>query len=322
MAFLAKLQEGLGGKVAGAKEFLAEKQASLAEHSGGAVAALNAVKEKASTIPGADKVAGLVNQSGLGKFFPGGGGNRQSPIDILTSEARFDESLGDGAFQISYANTDPFSVANGGSGWVMACKEEAESTLTAVHLPDTYRLKSVTCHWGTEPMNGSEHLVGGVGYAGEIHILHWNTKYASFAEASKQADGLAILAVFLNESHDDNANLKPILNLVPRIQYKGDSAPLNGFNLNTLLPANKGDFWTYDGSLTSAPHSESVVWTVFRATIPISSGQLDALRNLYAVKQEDAEKSGSRCAGEVRPCQPLNGRLLRASFRSGGIVPE
>lgn len=40
--------------------------------------------------------------------------------------------------------------------------------LTAVHLPDTYRLRQLHCHWGTEPMNGSEHLIGGVGYAGEV----------------------------------------------------------------------------------------------------------------------------------------------------------
>ena len=159
---------------------------------------MNAMKEKASHLPGADKLSGVIGQTGLGKFFPMGGGNRQSPIDILTSEARFDENLGDGSFQFNYVNTDCLSLANTGVSWQIACKPDAASTLTAVHLPDTYRLHNIHCHWGLEPMNGSEHLVGGVGYAGEIHIVHWNTKYASYDDAAKQADGLAVLAIFLN----------------------------------------------------------------------------------------------------------------------------
>ena len=42
------------------------------------------------------------------------------------------------------------------------------AAVTAVHLPGKFFLKQVHFHWGTEPMNGSEHLIGGVGYAGEV----------------------------------------------------------------------------------------------------------------------------------------------------------
>ena len=80
------------------------------------------------------------------------------------------------------------------------------------------------------------------------------------------------------------------------------------------------EFWTYPGSVTTAPHAECVVWSVYRASIPISSTQLDKLRQLYAVKAEDVEANPARCAGNIRPVQATNGRAIRASFRSGGVV--
>lgn len=75
------------------------------------------------------------------------------------------------------------------------------------------------------------------------------------------------------------------------------------------------EFWTYDGSLTEAPYQEAVRWTIYRASIPISSNQvsemlagiglcttkvlqLEKLRKLYAVKAEDVEGNPARIAGE------------------------
>jgi len=49
-----------------------------------------------------------------------------------------------------------------------------------------------------EPMNGSEHTVGGVGYAGELHLIHRNLKYPNMDVASKQPNGVVAFAVFLN----------------------------------------------------------------------------------------------------------------------------
>lgn len=34
-------------------------------------------------------------------------------------------------------------------------------------------------------------------YPAEMHMVHFNTKYGSFAEASKYEDGVAVLAIFL-----------------------------------------------------------------------------------------------------------------------------
>lgn len=78
-----------------------------------------------------------------------------------------------------------------------------------------------------------------------------NAKYASYEEALKHGDGLAIVAVFLNvssfdnngndrsaqESHDDNPALAPIINKVDKVLYKDDVLPLErGFDVRALLP--------------------------------------------------------------------------------------
>ncbi len=62
------------------------------------------------------------------KHFPGGGGKRQSPIDIITSEARFDETLGDGQFQFNYQAADCATFCNTGFSWLIAVKDDAQSS--------------------------------------------------------------------------------------------------------------------------------------------------------------------------------------------------
>ena len=74
-----------------------------------------------------------------------------------------------------------------------------DSELTGGPLgSDIYKLEQFHSHWGCIDSQGSEHTVDGVSYAGELHLVHWNTtKYATFGEAASAPDGLAVLGVFL-----------------------------------------------------------------------------------------------------------------------------
>ncbi len=45
-----------------------------------------------------------------------------------------------------------------------------------------------------------------ISFPGELHIVHFNTKYPSFAEASKFVDGLAVLGVFIKVSRKSNGH--------------------------------------------------------------------------------------------------------------------
>lgn len=73
--------------------------------------------------------------------------------------------------------------------------------LSASHLSEErYVLETVYFHWGTEPMNGSEHTIGGVGYAGEIQFIHRNKRFPNLEVAFKEINGILGVAVLLNVS--------------------------------------------------------------------------------------------------------------------------
>ena len=68
-----------------------------------------------------------------------------------------------------------------------------------------YKLEQFHCHWGCTSDRGSEHTVDGRSFAGELHLVHWNSsKYSSFGEAAAYPDGLAVLGVFLSVSNDSS----------------------------------------------------------------------------------------------------------------------
>uniref|UniRef100_A0A915JS19 Alpha-carbonic anhydrase domain-containing protein n=1 Tax=Romanomermis culicivorax TaxID=13658 RepID=A0A915JS19_ROMCU len=329
MAFLEGIKNSLkldqvGNEVASklnsARTFIHQQQESLGDHlmKSGAGPAVKMVKEKVFNLMPHNLTSYF---GGLVKFAPGASGKQQSPVDIVSSLCIFDESLVDSQFTLSYFSEDAVELVNTGHSWQINMKVDSRSVLEATHLNSTYKLRQIHCHWGTEPMNGSEHIVGGVGYAGELHYVHWNLKYGTIEEALKFPDGIAVLGIFLNETHDDNPNFESLVKMMSKIPYKNETLALNnGFNFMSFIPA-KLEYWTYEGSLTTPPYTECVVWTVFRAAIPISSRQLDAFRSLYTVAIENAETTSEcRMLENVRPVQALNGRIVRSSFKAGGVA--
>lgn len=44
---------------------------------------------------------------------------------------------------------------------------------------------------------GSEHALNNKGYAAEVHLIHYNSKYGQFDKALGQANGLAIISVLI-----------------------------------------------------------------------------------------------------------------------------
>lgn len=71
------------------------------------------------------------------------------------------------------------------------------SVLKGGPLYDFYYLEEIHAHWGETGFAGSEHLLDGRSFAGELHFVHWNRKYVTFKEALTKPDGIAVIAVFL-----------------------------------------------------------------------------------------------------------------------------
>jgi hypothetical protein len=55
-----------------------------------------------------------------------------------------------------------------------------------------------------------------------------------------------------------------------------DSATIN-FLPSSLIPDNDDEFYRYEGSLTTPPCYESVIWTIMKETIPVSKAQVRIL---------------------------------------------
>ncbi|KAM6215778.1 carbonic anhydrase 1 isoform 2-T2 [Rhynchocyon petersi] len=176
-------------------------------------------------------------------------------------------------------------------------------------LSGSYRLSQFHFHWGSADDHGSEHTLDGAKFSAELHIVHWNSKYSSFAEAASKADGLAIIGVFLKLG-EANPVLQKIINSLSAIKTKGKRAPFTNFDPSTLLPPSL-DYWTYFGSLTHPPLTESVTWIIIKETISISSEQLAQFRSLLS----NAEGEGAvPIKHNHRPTQPLKDRAVKASF--------
>ncbi|XP_072356730.1 putative carbonic anhydrase 5 [Scyliorhinus torazame] len=123
-------------------------------------------------------------------------------------------------------------------------------------------------------------------------------KYLSSDVAKKSPDGFAVVAVFLKVTSTPNAGLEPVVKMLSHIGYKGKRHTLS-LNLDKIIPWKLAPFYRYEGSLTTPPCTENVVWIVVKNPMSVSLSQYKAF-----------VKSMSWDSYSYRPLQPLNGRKV------------
>ncbi|KAF0041517.1 hypothetical protein F2P81_007415 [Scophthalmus maximus] len=227
------------------------------------------------------------------------GGDRQSPIDIVVRKSVFDSQL-----KPLVTDYDPDTcqqIWNNGYSFLVEYDDTTDkSTLKGGPLRDKFRLCQFHFHWGESNAWGSEHTLDRRLFPAELHLVHWNSdKYSLFEEAVMEDNGLAVIGVFLKvgKRHE---GLQKLVDALPAIRHKDSVVEFNRFNPACLLPANTDDYWTYHGSLTTPPLTESVSWilAVFRSL-------------LFTSAEEEVQKS---MVNNFRVQQPLRGRTVRSSF--------
>ena len=193
-------------------------------------------------------------------------GSKQSPINITQTVATPLKDL-----ELNYA-PGPITVVNNGHT-IQANLTNGGGAMILDGL--SYELLQFHFH------RPSEHLVGGVFYSMEMHLVHANDN-----------GELAVVGVFFDEGSRSGA-LESIWSQLPRTD--GDEVHLDRFDVRALLP---GDPITYRylGSLTTPPCSEIVRWNLFKAPIEVSDDQVAAFRSLFEYN--------------ARYAQPRNGRYL------------
>ncbi|XP_048647970.1 carbonic anhydrase 7, partial [Marmota marmota marmota] len=238
-------------------------------------------------------------------------GDRQSPINIISSQAVYSPSLQ--PLELSYEVCTSLSITNNGHSVQVDFNDSDDRTVvTGGPLEGPYRLRQFHFHWGKKHDAGSEHTVDGKSFPSELHLVHWNAKkYSTFGEAASAPDGLAVVSVFL-ETGDEHPSMNRLTDALYMVRFKGTKAQFSCFNPKCLLPTSR-HYWTYPGSLTTPPLSESVIWIVLREPISISERQMEKFRSLLFTSEDDER---IHMVNNFRPPQPLKGRVVKASFRA------
>ncbi|KAG8441874.1 hypothetical protein GDO86_010886 [Hymenochirus boettgeri] len=240
--------------------------------------------------------------------YPLAKGDRQSPVELHTRYIKHDGGLL--PWTTTYDPSTSLTVVNDGTTCRVVFDDSTDkSVLKGGPLEGTYRLRQLQFHWGSSDDQGSEHVIDGLSYAGEIHFIHWNSKYDNVTEARKHPDGVAILAVFLKIGKA-KPHLKLVLEALDCIKTKGKKAHFTDFDPTILFPASR-DYWMYQGSFTTPPCEECVTWLLLREPITVSSEQMEKFRSIYSTIEGEIP---CHMVDNFRPPQLLKGREVRASF--------
>lgn len=217
--------------------------------------------------------AGPVNWSRLDPAYRAcSQGHEQSPIDIRGAHL----NKGLQPLEFHYIG-GPVSVEN--TGQTIVVHVDPGSYIVADG--QRYELQEFNFH------HPSEEAIKGKLTDMDVHLVHKST-----------TGKMAVIAVRLSmDRGDPNAVLAALWPHLP--QRAGATEKVTDIiNAGGFLPADRG-YWTYTGSLTTPPCTESVRWFVFEDVLSISRSQLRALTSLFPMNS--------------RPLQDAHGRRIEAN---------
>lgn len=257
--------------------------------------------------------SGLVGQSEWSEHFPDCGGSSQSPVNVVTCQTQYDPTLTP-VTPLGYSqhNHQPFTVLNTGHTVVVQLPE----WMGLGGLPWLFSAAQLHLHWGSggPSHGGSEHTIDGLSSEAELHIVHYNAElFPNISAAMRQKNGLAVLGILIEAGDETNPAFNNIISYLSRIRYAEQKTLIPGFDISSLLPKDLARYYRYNGSLTTPPCYQEVIWTVFYEKVKISKTQLLKLETiLYSSKSEEMDRM--LLQDNYRATQPLNNRVIYKSF--------
>ena len=191
-------------------------------------------------------------------------GAEQSPIDLTGG---VDAEVSNISFHWQPVN---WNVVNNGHTIQMEAKDAGYATI------DGERFDLVQFHFHTP----SEHMIDGHKFPMEVHFVHKNA-----------AGKLAVIGVMMMPGMP-NELFSTIMAKAPK--EEGSASVGTADQRGLIAPVN--GIYRYQGSLTTPPCSETVLWTVLSTPVLVSADDIKAFQELFPMN--------------ARPIQPINRRYV------------
>ena len=192
-------------------------------------------------------------------------GRNQSPIDL---SGTLDADLPELSFD--YPNPGRVEEINNGHTILVNLKPGN----FAMIREQLYEAKQFHFH------SPSEHRISGASYPLEIHLVHAN-----------DAGELAVIGILFVEGERN-----PTLDQLRSFRPPELGPPSSPVDYNALF-SSRNEYYTYNGSLTTPPCSEGVLWVVLKNPIAASKEQIDRFRDTLGFENN-------------RSIQPSNARII------------
>ncbi|XP_023267114.1 carbonic anhydrase 4-like [Seriola lalandi dorsalis] len=258
------------------------------------------------------------------------GGERQSPINIVTKTAVIDEHLDAFTYTKFDDKNTIKSITNSGHSVKCVLKEDTVE-VSGGGLGYVYSTLQFHFHWGavSHESQGSEHTVDSKRYPMEMHIVN-KRKDLKLDKALETPNGLAVLGFFIEaadttkssgggssehqETHPPSSStsdmgawkkLTKYLSAIHNIS--SEVSVTEEISIDDLLGnVNRAAYYRYNGSLTTPSCNEAVVWTVFKESVKVDQD----LMMLFPIQ--------TGYHNVFRPTQSLHDRTIFSTTSAAG----
>ncbi|ODM94170.1 Carbonic anhydrase [Orchesella cincta] len=258
-------------------------------------------------------------------------GTRQSPINLPLVGSLSSPTI---KLNLNNYKADSFRLQNNGHSIAVDFVGQGGPSAAPRAFPDPidhsivrdYVFSGAHFHWGPSNVNGSEHCIAGVCGQMELHLVHYQAKYNSQADAVASGDpeALAVMGVVIHKSGIVSVLTKtgvksdalaPIVRNLHQVEEPDHHSfvivnePLDFTSLlkDTGLVRLPAQVYTYKGSLTTPGCNEQVNWYVLRRPALTTNADVENFRDTPKTEE------GKHLEDNHRPLQPLNGREVKLS---------